>query len=322
MRRLKGRFVLVLVTTLVAFRLADMAVQESYESPGPLTVSRNVVIPVGGTSKTAAELERDGAIRSPLIFRAAAWFTRQQGPIRAGEYVLPARSSVAEVLATLRFAPPVEHQVTIPEGLTGVQIASILNAAPDARGRVTPPPDGAVLPQTYDYTYATPRSAILARAESGMDTSLEKAWAARDRTTSLTSPFQAVVLASIVQQESPIPGELPEIAAVYENRLALGMKLQADPTVIYAMTKGARSDGIAISRSDLALASPYNTYVNPGLPPGPICAPGLGALEAVLHPAVSRALFFVATGTGGHVFAENFPEQLRNIKKYRAAVSD
>ena len=133
----------------------------------------------------------------------------------------------------------------------------------------------------------------------------------------VASPEAALVMASIVQAESPLPGELPEIAAVYENRLAKGMKLQADPTVIYMASGRQQTGGIGISRDDLANPSLYNTYVHAGLPPGPICAPGMAAIEAVLHPAPSKAIYFVATGTGGHVFAENFAEQLRNIAAYR-----
>jgi UPF0755 protein len=307
---------------LVTLRLGQRAVIESYESPGPLAASRAVIIPAGGTAGAAGVLGQDHAVSAAWIFRAAAWFTRGEGPIRAGEFFIPARSSIEQILYILRFAAPVEHQVTIPEGLTGVQIARILNTAAAAAGKVAPPPDGSVLPQTYDYTYHTPRSAILTRARRAMDAAVAAAWAKRDRTILLASSYQALVLASIVQQESPLPGELPEIAAVYENRLALGMKLQADPTVIYAATQGAASDGVAINRADLADRSPYNTYFVAGLPPGPICAPGLAAIEAVLHPAASNALFFVATGSGGHVFADNFRAQMLNIRKYRAAVGD
>ncbi len=313
---------MLLCVVLVTVRLGQMAVDETYQAPGPLPATADLVIPPGGTAGAAVVLRQAGAIRYAFAFRAAAWFTRGQGPLRAGEFLIPARSSIQEILTILRFGAPVEHQVTIPEGLTGAQIAAILNAAPAATGRVTPPPDGTVLPQTYDYLYGTRRSKILLRAETAMTIALADDWAGRDRRIDLASSYQALVLAAIVQQESPLQGELPEIAAVYENRLALGMKLQADPTVIYAATEGAASGGAPISRAQLANPSPYNTYVHPGLPPGPICAPGIAAIEAVLHPAATRALFFVATGTGGHVFAETFPQQLSNIKKYRRAMKD
>ena len=154
-----------------------------------------------------------------------------------------------------------------------------------------------------------------------MRQALQTAWAARDPSIPLTSPQQALTLASIVQQETPLAAELPEIAAVYENRLARGMRLAADPTVIFAATGGRVSGGQPITRSDLATPSPYNTYMYAGLPPGPICAPGIAAIEAVLHPAQSQALFFVATGAGGHVFADNFQEQQQHIKQYRAALA-
>jgi len=309
--------VLLLATLLMVARLADMAVRESYYGPGPLGVTCDLVVPAGGTARVAAALAQAGVWAHPLVFRLAAWGTRADGPIHAGEFIIPARSSLAGILDILRHGAPVQHQVTIPEGLTGVQIAKILNAAPDAAGVVAAPADGAVLPQTYDFTLGTPRAAILARAEAAMDQALSTQWAGRDAGIPLATPRDALILASIVQEESPIAAELPEIAAVYENRLARGMKLQADPTVIYAATGGQSAGGAAISRAELAADSPYNTYVVAGLPPGPICAPGLAALNAVLHPAASDALYFVATGNGGHVFATDFAGQLRNIEKYR-----
>lgn len=296
-----------------------MAVNQSFYGPGPLQTSRALVIPPGRTGNVAAVLHQDGVITYPLVFRAAAWVTRDQGPIHAGEFYFPARVSLAVVVAILRHGVPVQHQVTIPEGLTGAQIAAILNAVPDATGHVAPPSEGDILPQTYDFTLGTSRQAILARAEKALQNSLGAAWAKRDPTIPLQSPQQALILASIVQQESPIAAELPKIAAVYENRLNLGMKLQADPTVIYAASGGKDSGGMPISRADLANPSPYNTYVQAGMPPGPICAPGMAAIEAVLHPAASKALYFVATGNGGHVFADNFKQQLQNIDLYRAS---
>ncbi len=271
------------------------------------------MIPAGGGTATAETLAKAGVIRHPLIFRAAAWLTRHNGVLHAGEFIFPAHASLKDVLDILRHGKPVEHQVTIPEGLTGAEIAKILNAAGTTTGEVTPPPDGSVLPETYNYLWGTPRAAILARAETAMQTTLADAWAKRDANLPLNSPQEALILASIVQQETPLGHELPQVAAVYENRLRQGMKLQADPTVIYAATGGKQSGGTGISRADLANPSPYNTYAHAGLPPGPICAPGAAAIDAVLHPANSDALYFVATGTGGHVFSHFFKDQLRNI---------
>lgn len=306
---------MVLVTTL---RLGMMAVDETYHAPGPLQASGAFLIPQGDTAQVAAALSKDGAISSPFVFHVAVWATRQDGPVHAGEYLIPARSSLAEILQILRHGMPVQHQVTIPEGLTGAQIAAILNSAPAASGSVAPPVEGSVLPQTYDFVWGEPRAAILARAKLAMQQSLNQVWTGRGAVP-LLSPQQAVILASIVQEESPLPGELPEIAAVYENRLAKGMKLQADPTVIYAASGGRTSLGEPISRTDLGNPSPYNTYAHLGLPPGPICAPGMAAIDAVLHPAAIPALYFVATGHGGHVFSKSFKGQLKNIAAYEVA---
>ncbi|OYV35883.1 MAG: aminodeoxychorismate lyase [Rhodospirillales bacterium 20-64-7] len=295
-----------------------MAWRQSLDGPGPLATSADIVIPPGDRREVAQTLQHAGAIRLPDMFLFAAWWTRSAGPLHAGEFRFAAHSSLIEILNVLRHGAAVQHQVTIPEGLTGAQIAAILNAAPDATGMVNPPPEAAVLPQTYDYVYGTKRSAILHRSEAALTRQLAAAWAGRDTSIPLATPAQALTLAAIVQQETPLAPELPKIAAVYENRLSQGMKLQADPTVIYAATNGARSGGIAITRSDLANPSPYNTYVHPGLPPGPICAPGLAAINAVLHPANTRDLYFVATGTGGHVFAKTFQQQLKNIAAYES----
>jgi UPF0755 protein len=291
-----------------------MVVVETYNAPGPLRQSADVVIPADGTSGAAEALAQAGAIRHPLIFRLAVYFTHKGGPLHAGEFIFPARSSLHEILNILRHGTPVQHQVTLPEGLTGAQIAKILNDAPDATGHVDAPAEGAVLPQTYNYLWGTPRQAILDRAEAAMQTDLSTAWAKRDPNIPLATQEQALILASIVQQETPLPAELSKVAAVYENRLRQGMKLQADPTVIYAATDGAQSGGKGITRADLQLSSPYNTYTHVGLPPGPICAPGSAAINAVLHPEVSDNMYFVATGHGGHVFSRFFREQLHNIQ--------
>ena len=322
MRNLRGRFLLILFALLVVVRLGGMAVRESYDGPGPLAADRAVVIPPAPVAVVAATLGRQNVIAEPLVFRAAAFLTRGQGPIRAGEFLFRAHASLREVLGVLRFAAPVEHQVTIPEGLIGAAIARILATAAAATGQVAPPAEGAVLPQTYDYLYGTSRAAILLRAETALRRATAAAWAARDPAVPLATPAQALVLASIVQQETPLPGELPMIAAVYENRLAIGMRLQADPTVIFAASNGATSGGAPISRADLGNPSTYNTYLFAGLPPGPICAPGLAAIEAVLHPAATTALYFVATGSGGHVFADNFKQQLANIQRYHESLKN
>ncbi len=318
--RYRGRLILLLWTLVITLNLAGMAVHETYGAPGDLAQAQSVVVPEGSTAEVARALQIDGIIESPFVFRAAAWFTRGQGPIRAGEFLIPARASLGQVLGILRFGAAVEHQATIPEGLTGAQIAKLINALPGAVGQVAVPTEGAVLPQTYAYLQGTKRAKILARAEAAMADAVRKAWDGRDRTISLTSPDQAVVLASIVQEETPVAAELPHVAAVYENRLAAGMDLQADPTVIYAASGGAVASGRGITKADLANPSAYNTYVYGGLPPGAICSPGIAAIEAVLHPAASDDLYFVATGSGGHVFSKDYKTHLAHVAAYRAVV--
>lgn len=317
--RWRTRIFLILLVLLMVARAGKMAVYQSYDGPGAGQSNTTLVVPPGSVSQLAQTLEKAGVIEYTLIFRAAAWFTRGQGPLRAGEYLFPAHASVHQILNILRHGAEVQHEATIPEGLTGKQIAAILNSLPVATGKVTPPADGSVLPQTYDYVWGTPRAAILARAQAAMKAELTKLWAGRDPDVPLDSPRQALILASIVQQETPLTADMPAIAAVYENRLKAKMKLQADPTVIFAATDGKQSGGVVITKADLQLASPYNTYVHYGLPPGPICAPGAAALKAVLHPAKSDALYFVATNDGTHksVFSRGFKQQLQNIERYQ-----
>jgi len=314
--RWRGRILLCLLVVLVTLNVGRLAVHEAYTAPGPGKTADDFFADAGGYRRVAAALSKAGIIRHPLFFRLAEYFTRGQGPLKAGEYIIPARASLAEILAILRHGVQVEHQVTIPEGLTGAQIAAIINAAPLATGHVAPPPEGSVLPQTYDYLWDTSRAAILDRASAALQAQMSFVWATRNPGLPLKSPAEAVTLASIVQAEAKLTPEMPHIAGVYENRLRQGMKLQADPTVIYAVSGGKQSGGEAISRAGLADPSPYNTYVHAGLPPGPICAPGIAAIQAVLHPAVTDDLYFVANGSGGHTFSRLFKDQLRAIKQF------
>jgi UPF0755 protein len=296
-----------------------MAMLQVYHGPGPLAAARAVIIPRGSLSTIARRLKTVGVIRHPLFFEAAAWLTRGRMPLRAGEFLIPARSSLHGVIHILQVAPEVEHTVTIPGGLTAVQVAALINAAPMAIGSVSPPPEAAILPQTYAYLRGTGRQVILARMEQAMKTALAAAWTHRASGLPVKTPAAALALAAIVQQETQLPAELPKIAAVYENRLVKGMKLQADPTVIFAVTHGAATAlPHPITAADLAAQNPYNTYLHHGLPPGPICSPDIKAIEAVLHPASMNDLYFVATGKGGHAFAETFPQQLANIAAYRS----
>ncbi len=316
----RGKIILLLWALVITLNLGRMGVQQIYQGPGPLDAATAVIIPAGSLSVIARRLKQAGVIRHPALFEAAAWLTRGKRPLRAGEFLIPARASLQGVIHILQVAPEIEHEVTIPGGLTSAQVARVINAAAAATGSVAPPAEASILPQTYAYLRGTGRPAILTRMRHAMRAALAAAWAHRANGLPIHTPEAAVTLASIVQQETPLRAELPEIAAVYENRLVKGMKLQADPTVIFAATQGkATALPRPVSAADLAASSRYNTYLHHGLPPGPICSPDLAAIQAVLHPAAINALYFVATGKGGHAFAATFPEQLANIAAYRKA---
>lgn len=317
---MRGRSTLVfaLLALLAILGIAQMQASKIYNAPSARPVDKILVIAPGRTGQVAQTLEASAIIESAFIFKAATWLTRSEAPLRAGEYLFPAHASLHQVLNILRFGAEVQHHATIPEGLTSLQIAAILNQLPEAIGQVAPPAEGSVLPQTYDYVYGTKRAVILARMQIALKTTLSKLWLTRSPEIPLPSPQQVLILASIVQQETPLTSDMPMIAAVYENRLRMGMKLQADPTVIFAESQGAQSSGLSISRADLKNPSLYNTYVHEGLPPGPICSPGLAALQAVLHPAQSNALYFVSMDDGSHrsIFSSSLQQHLKNIKKF------
>ena len=290
----------------------------SGRAPGPLPAAADIVVPHGDTEEVANALRRADVIGAPIPFRLAALLTARAGPLHAAELHFPAHASLREVLAVLRIARPVQHELTIPEGLTAAQIAELVAHAPFLVGNTPVPAEGAVLPQTYDYERGETREALLGRAERAMRRALAAAWAGRAPGLPLADPEQLVVLASMVERETAIPAERPLVAAVFVNRLRLGMKLQSDPTVIYGADGGLGPLSRPLSRADLVHDDPYNTYVAPGLPPAPICSPGLAALKAAAHPAVTDDLYFVADGTGGHAFAATLRQHDANVARYRA----
>ena len=290
---------------------------QTWLGPGPLPQQTVFVVPHGDTRAVGASLQHAGIIDGVLAFRVAERLTQSDGALHTGEFAFPAHGSLRDVLGILRHGRQVEHHLTIPEGLTALQIAALIQQAPVMTGSVTPPDEGAILPNTYDYLYGTPRAALLHHAEAALDDSLAPLWAARAQNLPLDSPRDAVTLASIVERETAKPEERAMVASVYLNRLRLGMKLQADPTVIYFASKGSGGLARPLTHADLLVPDPYNTYLNPGLPPGPIAAPGIASIQAVLHPAATDALYFVATGDGGHVFSHDYGNQVKNVAKLR-----
>jgi len=286
-------------------------------APGPLAEGGAIVIPRGGTAQLAEDLAADHLIRQPMVFRAAVWLTHAEGTLRAAEFAFPEHASIDQVLAILRSAKPVEHRVTITEGLTARQIQAVLARAEAMTGVVRTPEEGSLLPQTYAYEYGTERAAIIARATAAMDKALAKAWADRAPSLKLASPREALILASIVERETARREERAHVAAVYLNRLRLGIKLQADPTVVYLASDGEGVLDHPLTRAELGRDDPFNTYRSVGLPPAPICAPGIDSLHAVLHPQDSDDLYFVADGSGGHVFSRSYAEHDSAVARLR-----
>ena len=308
-------------TFLVILLLAVVWALWSYNGPGPVAETGDATTVIlrrgAGLPEIASSLERAGVVRSGSIFIAAAQITRAARDLKAGEYEIPSRASASAVLAKIRSGEVVRHQVTIPEGITSDMAVEILTANPVLAGEAPTPPEGAILPETYDVQRGEDRAAVLRRMMDARDKVLGQLWAKRQAGLPFTSPEQAVILASIVEKETGLASERPRIAAVFLNRLAQGMRLESDPTIIYGLTRG-RPLGRGIRLSELNGETPYNTYRIDGMPPTPIANPGRAALAAVLDPPKTNDLFFVADGTGGHVFAATFEQHKANVAKWRA----
>ncbi len=289
-----------------------------YDAPGPLPATRVVVIPHGSPSQVGEVLAAAGVIDSALAFRIAASVNVFGAKLHAGELSFPEKSSLHEVFTVLRTAKPVQHKLTIPEGLTAIQIARLLTKAESLTGDAAPPPEGAVLPQTYAYDYGATRASVIERASTAMQRALAQAWATRMDKLPLSTPAELETVASLVERETARPEERPHIAGVLYNRLRKGMRLQSDPTVAYAVSNGAGNPDHPLTRADLEVASPYNTYRIAGLPPGPIASPGVASLAAAAQPEATDDLYFVADGTGGHAFARTLEEHQKNVARWRA----
>lgn len=296
--------------------------QMDYAAPGP--AARNgthqtvVDIPQRqGLWKIANQLESAGAVRSATLFALGVRLRGEGALLKAGEYAIPSGSSMQVISDLLVSGRVLEHKITAAEGLTSQMITGLVNADRTLIGpALEAPAEGTLLPETYLFTKGTKRSAILTRMQDSQARFLAYAWQARDPSVPFRSPQEALTLASVVEKETAIPAERRHVAAVFINRLRLGMKLESDPTVIYGLSRGYPL-GHGIRESELASVTPYNTYMIAGLPPTPICNPGKDSISAVLNPAHSADLYFVADGTGGHVFAATKAEHDRNVARWR-----
>ncbi|HEX8527654.1 endolytic transglycosylase MltG [Allosphingosinicella sp.] len=289
-----------------------------WAGPGPTSEARTIVVEQGSSvARVAEQLEAEGMIRgNAATFRMFARIVGSSDPIQAGEFEIPAGAGAAAILSHLQHGRPIQRLVTIPEGMPSVLVHERLMRVPFLAGEVAVPEEGSVLPNTYSYRRGETRAAVLKRMQDAMRQELDRLWARRRPTAAVGSPAEAVILASIVEKETGKPSERRMIAGVYSNRLRRGMKLDADPTIIYPITQG-RPLGRPIRRSEIDAVNGYNTYTRVGLPVGPIANPGRESIAAVLDPEPTEALYFVADGTGGHIFSRTLEEHKRNHDRWR-----
>lgn len=287
-----------------------------YTQPGPLLATTTVIVPRGGQDGIAAALVAGGVIGPGPVFQAAAGFTKSAGALHAGEFEFPVHASVQQVLTILRAGRSVMHKLTVAEGLTALQVAALLNGTDTLDGPPAQVAEGMFLPDTYVFERGTLRSTIVQRARSAMERTLDRAWQTRAKSLPLGTPTEMLTLASIIERETARADERPHIAAVFHNRLRLHMKLQSDPTTIYAYSRTGVLDH-PLTRAELDRDDPYNTYRAPALPPGPICMPGVLSLLAAARPDDAADLYFVADGTGGHAFAATQDAHLKNVARWR-----
>jgi UPF0755 protein len=289
-----------------------------WTADGPLTRETTVVIKPGSSITSAAEqLEDAGIVKSADAFINRAKIFGASSTIKAGEFVIPARASNSDVLSILTGGRTVQRMVTIPEGMPSIMVYERLMANTLLTGSIPVPAEASVMPDSYAFEKNEPRAAVLKRMQDAMTKTMADLWPKRSPNAVVKTTQEALTLASIVEKETSLKSELRLVAGVYSNRLRQGMMLQADPTIIYPITKG-KPLGRRIRQSEIADVNDYNTYAMVGLPKGPIANPSRAAIEAVLNPQETKALFFVADGKGGHVFADTLQEHNANVEKWYA----
>jgi UPF0755 protein len=290
-----------------------------WASPGPGNGPYTLIVEEGSSlGRVADQLADMGAIPgSAGTYKAMARVFGGGAPIQAGEFEIPAGTGGARVLDILQHGQPVQRLVTIPEGTPSIVVWEKLMQQKLLTGTIPVPEEGSVLPDSYSFKRGESRAAVLKRMQDAMTKTLDQLWAKKGPNSVVTNKRDAVILASVVEKETGKASERPMVAGVYSNRVRIGMKLDADPTVIYPITKG-KPLGRRILRSELQADNGYNTYARAGLPAGPIANPGRESIAAVLNPAQTQALYFVADGTGGHVFANTLAEHNANVQKWYA----
>ncbi len=291
----------------------------SFEAPGPLAQQEVVNIRSGvGLATIAEQLLRENVIEDEFVFMGGVILNDVKGRLKAGEYRIPPRASMRDVMDLLVEGKVLLYSVTIPEGWNSYDVAQRINGDESLGGaQVSVPAEGMLLPETYSFPRGTIRAKVVSQMRDAHTRLLDQLWEERSPDLPISSKAEAVILASIVEKETGRPEERPLVASVFINRLRRGMRLQSDPTIIYGITEGRGPLGRPIRQSEIDKVTPYNTYQVNGLPPTPITNPGRASLEATLKPAQSGYLFFVADGTGGHVFASTLAEHTRNVARWR-----
>lgn len=304
----------------IALMLGALTAMWLYRAPGPSArqgADTTVILRHGASvAEISSDLERAGVVGSAPVFAALTEVSGAGRRLKAGEYDFASRASISDILDKLKNGKIVRHLVTLPEGITSDEVVDVLMSNPVLTGSVPTPPEGSVLPETYEVVRGEDRAAVLQRMMGARDKLLARLWAARRPDLPYKTPEEAVTLASVVEKETALADERPRIAGLFVNRLKKGMRLESDPTIIYGLTRG-RPLGHGIRVSEMQTPTPYNTYLIAGLPPTPIANPGKDALAAALQPADTQELYFVADGTGGHVFAATFEEHQKNVQRWR-----
>lgn len=311
----------VVVFVALAAAGAVYYAMHEYEKPGPLEANKNFIVRSGaGISEIASNLERNEIITDSRVFRFVSEAYLSNDTLKAGEYEIKAHASMQEIMELLKSGKSILYSVSLPEGLTVKQMFHRLADDPVLVGDLPAelPPEGSLKPDTYKFTRGTDRNEIIKQMTAAQEALVQQIWEKRDPDLPVSTIEEFVTLASIVEKETGRADERPRVASVFINRLEKGMRLQSDPTIIYGIFGGeGKPADRAILRSDLDKQTPYNTYLIKGLPPTPIANPGRAALEAVANPSRTPELYFVADGTGGHVFAETLEEHNANVRRWR-----
>jgi UPF0755 protein len=312
-------FFTLLVVVSVTVGAALYWGKERFDAPGPLSENKVVNIPRGlGIRDISELLAREGVIDQPWVFVGGVMVLKARGELKYGEYEFTEHTSLAGVVETIVEGKVVQHAVTVPEGLTSEQIVARLLQNDALTGQIKEiPREGTLLPETYKFNRGMTRAQIIERMREAHQRVLSEIWQRREADLPLKTPDQLITLASIVEKETGKAEERSRVAAVFINRLNKKMRLQSDPTIIYGLTGGKGSLGHPLTKSEMEQPSPYNTYQIEGLPPGPIANPGRASLEAAANPARTKDLYFVADGTGGHVFSESYDQHQKNVARLR-----